>query len=142
VGGDTRDHDERCDGDQYVDEAAEDDGDHPVPGFRLSRNMDMGDLQGIAAATPVDLEQAVRSFGTAAAQLGEHELGAEPIVPDESVSLGPFTSASAQVAGVAGNGSDRLVSPHTASSLPDQVTMAAEMFSGSLRGMDHPLPKR
>jgi hypothetical protein len=113
VGGDTRDHDERCDGDQYVEEAAEDDADHPVPGFRLSRNMDMGDLQGIAAATPVGLEQAVRSFGTAAAQLGEHELGAASSVPDEPVPLGPLTSTSAQVAGLAGNGSNRIVSPHT-----------------------------
>jgi hypothetical protein len=30
------------------------------------------------------------------------------------VSFGPFTSTSAQVAGVAGNGSDRIVSPHSA----------------------------
>jgi hypothetical protein len=73
--------------------------------------MDLGDLQGSAAATAVDLQYAVRSFGAAAAQLGEHELGAESSVPDEPVSLGPFTSPSAQVAGVAGNGSDRIVSP-------------------------------
>jgi len=75
--------------------------------------MDMSDLQGIAAATAVDLEQAAGSFGAATAQLGEHELGAESSVPDEPVSLGPFTSTSAQVASLAGNGSDRIVSLHT-----------------------------
>jgi hypothetical protein len=63
------------------------------------------------AATPVDLEQGTGSFGAATAQLGEHELGAEPRVPDEPVSLGPATSTSAHVAGIAGNGSDRIASP-------------------------------
>jgi hypothetical protein len=108
------DHDERCERDQNVDEPAEDDAGHRGTWSRLTRSMDTGDLQGIAAPMPVDVEQAVGSFGTAAAQLGKHELGAESSVPDEPVSLGPSTSTSAQVAGVAGNGSDRVVCPHTA----------------------------
>jgi len=74
--------------------------------------MDIRDLQGVVAATPVDLEQAVGLIGAAAAQLGEDELGAEPRVPDEPVSLGPITSTAAEIAGVAGYGSGRIGS-HT-----------------------------
>jgi hypothetical protein len=114
VGRDARDDDERCEGDQDVDEAAKDDAAYGVPSLRLSRSLDRGDLQGIVAATPVGLDQGLGSFGAATAQLGEHELGAESSVPDEPVSLGPFTSTSAHVAGVAGNESDWIVSPHTA----------------------------
>ena len=108
VGRDARDHDERCERDQDIDEPAQDDAARRVPWLRFSRGVDArgGDSQGIVAATAVDLEQAVGSFGAAAAQLREHELGAESSVPHESVSLGPFTSTSAHVAGVAGNGSD------------------------------------
>jgi hypothetical protein len=113
VGRDARDHHERCERNQDVDEAAQDDAAHRVPWLRLSRGMDGGDPQGTVAATAVDLEQAAGSFGAAAAQLREHELGAESSVPDEPVSLGPFTSTSAHVAGVAGNGSDRIARAQT-----------------------------
>jgi hypothetical protein len=112
---DARDHDERCECDQDVDEAAQDDAAYRVPCLVLSRGMDARgrDSQSIVAVTAVDLEQAAGSFGAAAAQLSEHELGTESGVPDEPVSLGPFASTSAQVAGVAGNGSDRIARAQT-----------------------------
>jgi hypothetical protein len=115
VGRDDRDHDERCERDQDVDEAAQDHAAYRVSWLRLSRGMDArgGDSQSIVAATAVHLEQAVGSFGAAAAQLREHELGAESSVPDEPVSLGPLTSTSANVAGVAGNGSDWIARAQT-----------------------------
>ena len=80
---------------------------------RRSRDLNMRDPQGGVAATSVDLEQGPGSFGAATAQLGEHELGAEPGVPDEPVSLGPVTSASAQITRQAGNGSIGLASHQT-----------------------------
>lgn len=69
--------------------------------LRLSCSIDTSHPEGIVAATPVDLEQAAGLFGAAATQLGKHELDAETGIPDEPVSLGPLTSASAHVAGVA-----------------------------------------
>ena len=127
MGRDARDHDERCERDQDVDEAAQDHAAYRVSWLRLSRGMDArgGDSQGIVAATAVNLEQAVGSFGAAAAQLREHELGAESSVPDEPVSLGPFTSTSAHVAGVAGNGSDWIAKAQPPNSLADRVEIAS-----------------
>jgi hypothetical protein len=108
MGRDARDHDERCECNQDVDEAAQNDAACRVPWLRLSRSLDTGDPQGIEST---EVEQAARSFGAAAAQLGENELGAKSRIPDEPESLGPLTSAAAYVAGIAGNGSDRIASP-------------------------------
>jgi hypothetical protein len=131
VGRDARDHDERCERDQDVDEAAQDDAADRVSWLRLSLGMDArgGDSQGIVAATAVDFEQAAGSFRAAAAQLREHELGAESSVPDEPVSLGPFTSTSAHVAGVAGNGSDWIARAQTSTALRIRWKWQAETFS-------------
>jgi hypothetical protein len=137
MGRDARDHDERCERDQDVDDAAQDDAAHRVPRLRFSR-MDMGDPQGIVAATPVDLEQAVGSFGAATAQLGEHELGAKSSVPNEPVSLGPVTSSSAHIAGIAGNGSDRIASPQTSKRPFGSSGNGSKTFSGYPPGRGYP----
>lgn len=139
AGRDACDDHERCECDQDVDEAAQDDAAHPVFWLRLARSMDTGDPQGITAATPVDLEQAAGSLGAATTQLGEHELGAEPRVPDEPVSLGPLTSTSAQVAGVGGNGRDRIASTQTSARPSGSIGTGSETFSGYPRGRGHSL---